>query len=297
MILKISAAVFIFISTMLTFSYAGNNSVQESEQQINDFSLAGYGEKGKKTWELSGKSADIFDDVVKLDGVVGKLYGKDEDIDLTADKGDFDKTEGMVHLEQNVVITTSSGAKLSTDSLNWDRKKEIVATKDLVSIERANMVAVGSGARGEPNLNKVSLEKDVKLEIKPDGGEKQKEPQDNNKIVITCDGPLEIDYEKNIATFKNNVKVDREGSQIYSDNMDIYFIPGSDNEKNNQSPQDMGNSIDKIVARGNVKIVRGENISYCDEAVYTASDKKILLSGRPKLIIFSTQDLAVPSEN
>jgi LPS export ABC transporter protein LptC len=296
MIFKRLTVVFIFVFSAFTLVYANNNSVQESDQQINDFSLSGYGEKGKKTWELSGKSADIFTDVVKLDSVVGNLYGKEEDIKLTADKGDFDKTEGMVHLEKNVVITTSSGAKLTTDSLDWDRKNQIVSTKDMVNIERSNMVTVASGAHGEPNLNKVNLEKDVKLEISP--GITDKESENKNKIVITCDGPLEIDYGKNIATFKNNVKVNREDSQIYSDNMDITFILEGDNTvKSNQSAQDMGSRIDKIVARGNVKIVRGENVSYCDEAVYTASDRKILLSGRPKLIIFSTQDLAVSSAN
>jgi LPS export ABC transporter protein LptC len=280
---------------MFTPAYAKNQATQEAEQQINDFSLSGYGEKGKKTWEISGKSADIFTDVIKLDSVVGNLYGKEEDIRLTADRGDFDKAEGLVHLEQNVVITTSAGARLTTNSLDWDRKKQIVSTKDLVSIERANMVTVASGAHGEPNLNKVSLVKDVKLEIKP--GVTEKESEGKNKIIITCDGPLEIDYGKNIATFKNNVKVDREDSQIYSDTMDIYFISNGDSVKDKQGTQDMGSRIDKIVARGNVKIFRGENVSYCDEAVYTASDRKILLSGRPKLIIFSSQDLAVSSGN
>jgi len=37
---------------------------QESDQQISDFSLSGYGDKGKKSWDISGKSADIFTEVV-----------------------------------------------------------------------------------------------------------------------------------------------------------------------------------------------------------------------------------------
>ncbi|MBM3245689.1 MAG: LPS export ABC transporter periplasmic protein LptC, partial [Candidatus Omnitrophica bacterium] len=110
----------------LVFPLCGNAEEQsaESDQQISDFSLAGYGEQGKKTWELSGKSADIFDEVVKLKDITGNLYGKDEDIKLTSDKGDFNKTEGKIFLEDNVVITTTSGAKLTTDSLEWDRKKQ-----------------------------------------------------------------------------------------------------------------------------------------------------------------------------
>ncbi|MCX5714339.1 MAG: LPS export ABC transporter periplasmic protein LptC, partial [Candidatus Omnitrophica bacterium] len=91
----------------------GSKSSQDSDQQISDFSLAGYGEKGKKSWDLNGKTADIFDDVVKLKDIKGNLFSEQEHVVLLADKGDFNKADGKVHLEDNVVITTSSGAKLT----------------------------------------------------------------------------------------------------------------------------------------------------------------------------------------
>ncbi len=295
--------------TFLTFLlltcniFAQDQNAQESDQQIMDFSLASFSEKGKKSWDLSGKSADIFQDVVKLKDVIGNLYGKEEDIKLTAEKGDFDKARGKVHLEENVVITTSTGAKLTTDSLDWDRKNQLVTTKDVVNIERGNMVTTASGAHGEPNLKKVSLEKDVTVNINPETDGKSKEPSDKKKIVITCDGPLQIDYDKNIATFNNNVKVDTQDALIQSDIMDVYFGKagaGKDTSGSKKADSDvssalggsaMGSKIDKIVARGNVKITRGENVSYSDEAIYSALDKKIILSGKPKLIIYSGEDI------
>ncbi len=270
---------------------------QEADQQISEFSLTGYGEKGKKNWDLAGKSADIFPEVVKLNDVVGNLYGKEEDVKLTADRGDFSKTDGKVHLEQNVVVTTSSGTRLTTDSLDWDRKNQLVTTDDVVNIQRENMVTVARGAKGEPNLKKVALQKDVQVNINPVNPDKG-EAGVKEKIVITCDGPLEIDYEKNIATFNNNVKVLREDSTIYSDQMDIYFISAGKEEKgakdtkgSDNAPGFMGSKIEKIIARGNVKVIRGENISYSEEAIYSARDKKLVLSGRPKLIIYSTEEL------
>ena len=288
--------------TFLTFLFLTRNifaqeqKPQESDQQIMDFSLASFGEKGKKTWDLSGKSADIFQDVVKLKDVIGNLYGKEEDVKLTADKGDFDKTQGKIHLQENVIITTSTGSKLTTDSLDWDRKNKLVTTQDAVNIERGNMVTTASGARGEPDLKKISLQKDVTVNINPGTEEKNKEQGVKKKIVITCDGPLQIDYEKDIATFNNNVKVDTQDALIDSDIMDVYFgkagkdSPGSKKEAPG-SGQDMGSKIDKIVARGNVKITRGENVSYSDEATYSALDKKITLLGKPKLIIYSGEDM------
>jgi len=298
MVFKLFLA-FFFLCASLTYSvFAQEQNAQESDQQINDFSLASFGEKGKKSWDLAGKSADIFGDVVKLKSVVGNLYGEKEDIKLTADKGDFDKVEGKVHLEENVVITTSSGAKLTTESLDWDRKKQLVATKDFVNIERGNMVTTASGAVGEPNLKKVNLEKDVTVNINPATDEKSQDASAKKKIVITCDGPLEIDYGKNIATFKNNVQVDTQDVFIQSDIMDVYF--GGVGKETSSAETDitsMGSKIEKIVARGNVKITRGENISYSDEAIYTALDKKITLSGSPKLIIYSTEDMSASLGN
>lgn len=263
---------------------------QEAEQTIADFNLSGFGEQGKKSWELSGKSADIFSDIVKLKDIIGKLYGKEEDIKLTAQEGSFDKQQALIHLEKDVVITTSSGAQLTTDYLDWDRKNQVISTKAPVNIKKEDMITKAQGAVGHPDLNKMSLERDVTVEINPKD-EQSKETVPQNKIIITCDGPLEIDYQNNVAVFNNNVKVEQKDVTIYSDTMDVYFIK-ADTEKSSKeaaSPMFMGTNLNKIICRGNVKIVRGENISYSDEAVYTASDKKIVLTGRPKLIIYSSE--------
>ncbi|MBI4982526.1 MAG: LPS export ABC transporter periplasmic protein LptC [Candidatus Omnitrophica bacterium] len=304
MMFKKNIFIFVFLFYCCFYAFAQENqpvvepgTAAESGQQINDFSIAGYGDKGKKTWDMSGKTADIMTDAVKLTTVQGNLYGKEENVNLTADTGDFNKANGKVHLEKNVVITTTSGTKLTTDSLDWDRKAQMVTTKDAVNIERQNISVEATGAKGEPGLKKVALEKDVTLNINPAQGLKE-------KIIVTCDGPLEIDYEKNLASFNNNVKVDRRDTAIYSDKLDIYFVSSSkakkDQEEGNtdKSPDMINSKVDKIIARGHVRVVRGENVSYSQEAIYSVSDKKITLRGRPKLVIYSTESLAnAPSGN
>ena len=301
--MKLKNTPFLFFSLVLTISFlraqaqnnetAGNQTNEESDQQISGFSLAGYGEKGKKAWDVSGKSADILTDVVKLNDVTGNLYGEKENVKLTADNGDFNKSNGKVHLEKNVVVTTTSGVKLTTDSMDWDRTDQTVTTPDRVNIEKDNIIAVAQGAKGRPNLKKVALEKDVHLNINPT--DKGPSPV-KEKIVITCDGPAEVDYDKNIAVFNNNVKVEKTDTTIYSDRMDIYFVANKTKDKTKKETQGTdsllsSNKIDKIVASGNVKIERGENVSYSEEAIYTAADRKIVLNGRPKLVIYSTGDL------
>lgn len=286
MILKATLILLIFLNF---YAFAQEENLNEPQQQINDFSLVGFGEKGKKDWDLQAKSADISTDKVKLKDITGNLYREEENIKLTGDRGDFNKQDGKVHLEQNVVITTSGGAKLTTDSLDWDRKNELISTKDKVNIERENIITQALGATGLQDLNKVRLEKYVRVDI--NSQEANQMTLNKNKIIITCYGPLEIDYKKNVATFKNNVKVDTEDSQIYSDRMDVYFVPSNKEPaaKTDKEPNLMGNKIDKIIAKGNVKIVREENISYSDEATYLASERKIVLTGNPKLIIYSKE--------
>ncbi|MDP1890077.1 MAG: LPS export ABC transporter periplasmic protein LptC [Gemmatimonadaceae bacterium] len=276
---------FLVLQFFSVFSLA--EQAKESDQQIGDFSLSGFGDKGKKAWDLSGKRADIFNEVVKLKEVVGNHYADKESIKLTADSGDFNKSSGVVHLEDNVVITTSGGAKLTTDSLDWDRKQQIVSTLDKVNLQRLDMNLSGVGAVGATALKQVEIGKDVRLEIEP----KDKQKDKKEKIVITCDGPLEVDYEKNIAVFNNNVKVEKTDLTIYSDKMQVYFTSKQGDPKNDQESALMSNSINKIVSQGNVRIVRGENTSYSQEAVYTDADKKIILTGRPQIVIYQTENI------
>lgn len=290
MIFNILIIIMSVVSLPASSCYAQDKNTEESDQQINDFSLSGYGEKGKKSWDLSGKTADIFADIIKLKDVTGNLYGKDEDVKLTAQRGDFNKSDGKVHLEDRVVITTSSGSKLITDSLDWDRKNQIVTTEDIVNIHKENMVTVAKGAIGQPDLRKVTLRKDVKVDINPTDEDSSKDISVKDKTVITCDGPLEIDYGRSIAYFNNNVKVKRPDSDIYSDKMDVYFLPSKASGSGQESPEFLGSKIEKIVASGNVKVTRGQNISYSEEATYIASSKKLILTGRPKLVIYSTEE-------
>lgn len=283
---------FKFISIVVFFSVVSISQLSEAiskepEQSISDFNLSGFGQNGKKAWEVSGKSADIYSDQIKLTDIVGKIFDE-ENVTLVAKRGNFDKNNDKIHLENNVVITTDSGVRLTTDYLDWDRQASIVTTEAPVEIQRDNIVTSGLGAKGATSLQKLDLKKDVKLEINPVLNP-DKEGSVKNKIVITCEGPLTIDYSKNVAFFNNNVIVDDGESQMNAEQMDVFFEVTSANEDNRQgiSFGGKGGRIKKIVARGNVKIVRGQNCSFAEEATYNTDDKTIVLTGRPRLIIYS----------
>ena len=247
-------------------------SAEESDQQFLGFDLAGYGEDGKKSWELKGQSADIFLDTIKLKDVKAKVFGEEEII-LTSERGELDKANNIIYLKEDVVITTETGSKLTTDSLDWAQDTNIITTEDEITIERENIKATSKGAEAQPDLNQAKMLEVVVVEI-----ETQDEEKGIKKTVIICDGPLEIDYEAQIAIFNNNVKVEDESGQIFSDTMQVFFDLKT-------------KKIEKIISSGNVKIIRGENISYSDTAIYIAKDKRVILTGRPRLVLYSEEGL------
>jgi len=268
------------------------------EQSMEDFSFYGVGDKGKKNWDLAGKSADIGSEVIKLNDIVSNFYGEKDTVKLTAEKGAFNRTAGNLHLQDEVVVTSTSGARLTTDSLDWDRKNQLVTTPDKVNITREDMVITGQGAQGFPDLNKVNLNKNVQVDIGASAANKTQ--QQKERITITCDGSLQIDYEKNLATFNTNVQVQTRDALMKSDSMEVYFVP----EKDSTAPESASLSaaaaqsrIDKIIARGNVSITQGENVSYSEEAVYSAQERRILLQGRPKVVFYTAEGLHAPAGN
>jgi len=281
----------IFLVLMAGFLTAGTafaaekNTTSASDsgpQQMLDFNLDGYGTNGRKTWDVQGAQMDMEGDDVKISDITAHLYGEKENMVLTADHGHFDRQTGTVYLKDNVRAVTDSGATLTTNSLNWAQKDQLITTDDLVNITRGDLTATAKGISARPDVKVAKFEKDVVLTLeeqkKAQGG---KSPQEGGaltagKMVITCDGPMELNYEKSTAIFEKNVKVEGDAEQgtMIADKMTVYF---------NQAAK----QIDKMVAEGNVKIIRGENISYSEGAVFTAADKRLVLTGRPKLIMFS----------
>lgn len=254
----------------LLFFFCAAAHSQDADQQFSEFNLSGHSKTGEKTWEVRGETADVLEDSVRLKNIDADLYGQ-ERVNLKAQTGNLNKASGDMHLEKDVVATTASGSRLTTDSLDWNRTSNLITTPDDVKIEQANIIATGTGAEANTDLKKAKLKEEVQVEISS-----QDENKNQNRTVITCDGPLDIDYQNSMAVFNDNVVVKDERGQMSSNKMEVYF-------------DSQTKSIVKIVAKGNVRIFRDGNESYSQAAVYTAVDKKMTLIGRPRLILYSEE--------
>lgn len=233
------------------------------------FTLNNFDDKNNKTWDLSGATLETVGEVIELTEVNANVYGEEDNMNLVADTGTYNRTEGKVHLEDNVVITSESGAKMMTDTLDWFQKQQLVTTEDKVNITRGNLEAEGTGAVAKPDLKQMSLKKEVQVDVHP-----EEDNETMNKVTIVCDGPLDIDYQKGEAIFQNNVEAYDGERQLFADKMTGFF--------DQQTKQ-----IARVVCEGNVKIVRGKDIAYSERAIYNAEDQQVSLVGRPKLIIYS----------
>ncbi len=219
--------------------------------------------------QAQDKSEGSLKDVVIQEDVKGVTSGQDGGIHFQSKKALFNRADKTLEMQDSVRIENDKGVSLETQRLKWDQEKDEVATDDEVTIERKDSIQIkGKGLNAKPSLKKTKIGKDVEVRI----------PQKNKGfIMITCKGPLEIDYQEGKAVFYNDVKVNQEDSQIFSDKATVYF----DGDQK---------TLKKIVAEGEVRIVRGKDTSFSDKAIYQVDQKKLILKGNPRLVIFPEED-------
>jgi LPS export ABC transporter protein LptC len=257
---------------LMASTYAEDSTVQ---QQLQGFNLNGYNNTGQKTWEVNGDKADISEDKIKVTNVDANFFGK-EKANLTSKKGTIDKVSGQVHLQDDVVITSERGTKMTTDSLDWNRNQNLITTKDSVQITDKQGVVTGEGMTARSDLKQASINKDVKAIINTNGKTNKLGDNNSQKVTITCDGPMKMDQLHFHASFSDNVVALEEstGRELYADKMDVWF-------------DDKSKKIKKVICKGHVKSVQGGNATYSQEMIYTGEDEQLVMTGRPK-IVFDT---------
>jgi LPS export ABC transporter protein LptC/lipopolysaccharide transport protein LptA len=237
-------------------------------QKIEGFNLEGYAESGSKSWDIKGDKADIVGDKVAVTNVNANSYGE-QDMNIKAKNGTIDRSTGDVKLQQDVVITAERGTVMKTDTLDWQRQKDIVKTDDPVTIEDKSMHLQGIGMEAHPSLKDAKLKSDVMADIMAESSTHK-----NNRIQITSDGPMEIDQNTMTAVFTVNVVAvePSSGRQLKSDRMEVTF--------DNQTKK-----IKDITCTGNVEVKQGNNVTHSDSLVYKADEQRMVLTGKPKLLI------------
>jgi len=239
-------------------------------QKVYSFSFSKYTTAGQRELEIEGDSADIFARLVKLTNVIAKAYANEQPITITADKGVFDKSSSNIHLQENVVATSEEGTTLRSDTLDIDIDQKVLSTEDHARVEKDNIKLEGLGARGDSNAKRLHFKKNVTVVI-------SSENRNAAPTIITCDGPLEVDYVKNIARFNKNVIATDERGKLTADFMDVYYDKAS-------------RRVYQIIAQGNVIIEQDGNVTYSDNVLYLAKEGRIILGGDPEAVYYPDSD-------
>ncbi|HNV24291.1 MAG TPA: LPS export ABC transporter periplasmic protein LptC [Candidatus Omnitrophota bacterium] len=265
----------IFFAVLLMPAISLAEGIDGGDKKFQGFNLQGYTQEGEKSWDVKGESADIVGTQVNLKKVDANAYGEQK-VNLTAETGSIDQASGNMRLEKDVVIRSEEGQQLMTNSLDWNKEANEVTTEDNVTITDERITATGKGLKAQPGLKNAQINKDVTVMMNTEAGVSAK------TLTITSDGPMMIDQIKSMAEFHDNVIAIQEDKTLKANRMEIYF---------DQTQK----QIKEIICIGNVVIDQGENKTYADRAVYNAKDKKITLSGRPKIILLTEGENAITS--
>lgn len=127
-------------------TYEKNNIVEEKN--------------GVKLFELDSDKmiVDAATQNAELEGVHAKFYQEDgKFVELTAQRGSYEHTSGNIHVEGEVVVIDSEGAKLISGQLDWRGKEEILIATEKVQISKDDMRAYGDRAEARNGLRHFNL--------------------------------------------------------------------------------------------------------------------------------------------
>ena len=104
--------------------------------------------QGKKTWELEAKLIQQYQDenMMVLEEVKVTFYGKDgRFFILSGNQGKVYQNSKNVELRGDVILTSSDGYWLKTQSITYQHQKKMAATADPVEIEGDQIRLEGRG--------------------------------------------------------------------------------------------------------------------------------------------------------
>jgi len=251
--------------TLLVISIVTGQLKAYAEQKITDFYLSNVKEDGTCDWEVKGEEAFIYDEYVDIEEMEANYYPENDKILITSNKAKLNKSNMDVELKEDVYVENKDGATLVTDSLNWQREKNHIQTDDWVKTTKDTMQITATGMSADTQLKDADFIKDVEVIFS--------DTQNDDVGTATCSGSLEIEYSKGTAVFNKDVVFIKKEGKLFCDKATFFF--DAENK-----------AIIKVIAVGNVKIVRGENITLSEKATYYEQGQRMVLEGRPRVIYY-----------
>ena len=185
---------------------------------------------------------------------------------LLGDRGHIGEDRD-VFIEKNVVLTLQGDTLIKADKVLWQGKKSRFLTNQPVNVDHKDIAMTGIGASGKLEEKFLQINQNIRALT-------------TRGTIITCRGPMKVFYgEERIALYRDVQILDLKGG-VFADRMMGYFDP---EEK----------QLIRVVAEGNVKISKGDDVSYADKAVYDTRTGSVRLEGAPEINIRNAENLQV----
>jgi LPS export ABC transporter protein LptC len=143
------------------------------DQEFTDFSTY-ESDSGVVKWILEAPVARIYNARKLLVTVQPRItfFGETGETTsvLTADKGEYQQVSHDLTALGNVVVTSRQGYRLETESLVWVDEVEQIHTDDFVRFIKENDILTGYGFRSDPDLENVTILRDVEAYLRDDEG-------------------------------------------------------------------------------------------------------------------------------
>jgi LPS export ABC transporter protein LptC/lipopolysaccharide transport protein LptA len=219
------------------------------------------GEKrGVVDWELTAKIARKYLDkpLIELENLKGIYKPKpDVSIEFTGTKGSMD-TEKETGRVDNVEVFYKGEYTLKSPNMEFDFKKGLTTTKEVVDIKGKKIDMKGIGLLANTNEETVKILSDVAGIIATEKG----------KYNFQADSLL---YYFQVSSYILEGKVIMKGEDLDMV-CDIVHIYSTDNE------------VDRIEADGNVRVITKGTVAKSEKAVYHFKEGKIVFTQSPRVI-------------
>ena len=174
---------YIFVAVAAAFALISCQGVEEEgrsvytedvpDQEFSDFTTV-ESDSGIVKWVLSAPVARVYNasKLLVTDDPRIEFYNEDGTLAsvLLAKKGEYNQVTHDLTALGDVIVTSSEGYTLETESLVWVEKLEEIHTEDFVRFVKGRDILTGYGFRSDPDLENVEIMKDVKAFLRDDEG-------------------------------------------------------------------------------------------------------------------------------
>ena len=151
----------------------GATSGELPDQEVSDFMVTET-DAGRPEWTLHARSAAMFNarNMLVARGVRVDFFdetGKRSSM-LTAREGEMHQVRRDMVARGNVVLQTTDGTRMSTESLRFLNRTQRIVSDDFVRVERQGDVLTGYGFESDPNLEHFEFKREVKAVVRTRSG-------------------------------------------------------------------------------------------------------------------------------